>query len=279
MRIFLNNFVRDIISIVLTQESRNTIHESVFKFKNKHKWVFRLFYGSANDEQIFNNILRKLDGKFDILMIHSSLNNMLPMYAGNLSKLLDLLILYCKRNDVTLAMPTFFLGSNFNAYEHYKDGKHVFDVRKTVSEMGLLSEIFRINPNVKRSIHPTHSICAIGPLADQLIRNHHLSDTTCGDDTPFAEMIKYRTMILGIGTKSGNALTQIHSAEDIMKSNYPIPLYTGIIPVKCIDELGNNIIYNLRVKNPEYEIDRKSFYRILKRMKIREWTYKGIPFL
>ena len=92
MKNYLYNFFRIIISIVLTQESGNTIHASLFKFKNKHKWIFRLIYGTANDEEIFNNITQKLDGKFDILMIHSSFNNMIPMYTGNLIKLLSKII-------------------------------------------------------------------------------------------------------------------------------------------------------------------------------------------
>lgn len=278
MKNFFYNFVRKVISILLTQETGNTIHVSLFKFKNRHKWISRLLYGTANDEEIFNNILQKLDGKFEILMIHSSFNGMIPMYTGNLSKLLYMILSYCKQNNVTLAMPTFFLGSNYQAKEHYKSGKHVFDVRKTVSEMGMLSELFRRTPNVKRSIHPTHSICALGPLADKLTRNHHLADTTFGEGTPFEEMIKYGTMILGIGTKSDQALTQIHSVEDIMKSKFPIPLYSDILPVTCFDELGNTLIYSLRIKNPEYTIDPKSFREILKRTKKMDWTYKGIPF-
>jgi len=278
MKNLLRNFVRSVISIVLTQESGNTIHATLFKFKNKNKWIFRLFYGAANDEEIFNNILKKLDKKFDILMIHSSLDGMMPMYTGNLSKLLSMLLSYCEQNNITLAMPTFFGGTNLQAKEYYEKGDQIFNVKRTASQIGLLTELFRITQNVKRSIHPTHSICAVGPLADQLIKNHHLADTTFGEGTPFGKMIKYKTLILGIGTKSQHSVTQIHAAEDIMGSNYPIMLYSNTIPVTCVDELGNNIVYNLRTKAPEYIFDRKSFFRISKSIKIMEWTYKGIPF-
>ena len=262
----------------MTQEPGNTVGASVFKFKNKHNRLFRLFYGTASDEDIFNSISAKLNEKFDILMVHSSFDGMIPMYTGNLNKLLNMLISYCKEKDITLAMPTFFLGSNFQAKEYYESGNHIFNVRKTASQIGLLTELFRITKGVKRSIHPTHSVCALGPLADQLTRNHHLSDATFGEETPFGEMIKYKTIILGIGTKSHHSLTQIHSVEDIMKENYPIPLFTGYVPVKCIDEFGNSLIYNLRIKNPNYLIDQKSFLKTIKLVKITEWKYKGIPF-
>lgn len=277
MKNLFRNFVREVISMVLTQEPGNTTHAATLKFKNKNKWIFRLIYGSANDEEIFNNILKKLDGKIEILMIHSSFNDMIPMYTGNLSKLLSMLLAYCQKTNITVAMPTFFLGSSFQAKEQYESGKHLFDVRKTGSEMGLLSEIFRRTQDVKRSIHPTHSICALGPLADKLTRNHHLMETTFGEGTPFEEMTKYRTMILGIGA-GRLALTQIHTTEDIMKSSYPIRLYSDTIPVSCVDEFGNRLVYNLHIKNPDYTIDLKSFRKILNDTKIIEWTYKGIPF-
>lgn len=273
----MKNFVRVLISIVLTQETGNTIHSSLFRFRNKHKRIYRLIYGKANDENIFDCISGKLDGKFDILMIHSSLNDMIPMYIGNPGKLLSMLVTYCRRNNITLAMPTFFDGSNLQAKKYYENGKNKFDIRKTFSGTGILSEMFRKTKDVKRSIHPTHSVCALGPLADELTRNHHLSITTCGDGTPFGEMIKYRTMILGIGAKA-DALTQVHSTEDIMRDKFPVPLFTDTLPITCLDELGNAIIYNLRIKNPEYAIDERVFYRILKRVRIIEWTYKGIPF-
>lgn len=261
----------------MTQESGNNINTSLYKFKNKHKWIFRLIYGTANNEEILNNVIQKLVGKFDILMIHCSFNDMLPMYTGNPGELLSMIISYCKQNNITLAMPTFFLGSNYEAKEHYENGKNIFDVNKTISEMGLLSEMFRRNQDVKRSVHPTHSTCALGPLADKLTRNHYLSDRACGEGTPFGEMIKYRTMILGIGAKSAS-LTQMHSAEDIMKDKFPIPLYLHTLPVTCIDESGNTLIYNLRIKNPEYNGDEKSFRKILKRTNLMEWKYKGIHF-
>jgi len=278
MKNFLLNFLRKVISIILTQESGNKINASLYKFKNKHKRIFRLIYGTANDEEIFNNILQKLDGKVDILMIHSSLNGMVPMYTGSLNKLLSLILSYCKQNNITLAMPAFFSGSNLEAKEYYENGKHIFNVGKTFSQMGMLSELFRRTPNVKRSIHPTHSICALGPLADLLTKNHHHADTTFGEGTPFGEVIKYRTIILGIGTKSPQPLTQVNSAPDIMKNEFPINLYSEMIPVTCVDEIGNNKIYNLRIRKREFKIDRKTVKKILRR-KVIEWTYKGIPFL
>lgn len=274
----LSDFAKKIISFVLTQESGNSIGDSIYKFKIRNKWIFTSIYGTVDDEEIFKTIFQRIPGKIDIIMVHSSLAGMMPMYIGNINKLMNMLISYCKENNITLAMPAFVMGSNAQVIEHYKNGKNQFSVNKTVSEMGMLSELFRRTPGVKRSIHPANSICALGPLSDELTRNHHRAETTFGEGTPFGEMIKYKTVITGIGIKSENALTQIHSVEDILKDRFPIPLYTGVLPVTCLNESGNTIIYNLRIKNPDYMIDPRSLRQILKRIKKMDWRYKGIPF-
>jgi aminoglycoside N3'-acetyltransferase len=278
MKKLSSDFIKKIISLVLTQETGNTLNESIYKFKIKNKRLFRLLYGTAEDEDVFNNILQRIDGRFEILMVHSSLAGMMPMYSGNISKLLNMLIVYCKQNNITIAMPAFLMGSNYQVIERYTNGKNTFDISKTASEMGMLSELFRRTTGVKRSIHPANSICALGPLAENLTRNHHLADTTFGEGTPFDEMIKHRTIILGIGIESENALTQIHAVEDIMKDRFPIPLYTGMIPVTCYNERGKPSVYNLRIKNTDYTIDPRSLRKILRRIKNMDWTYKGIPF-
>lgn len=278
MKKLISAAAKKIISFVLTQETGNTVDESFYRFKIKNKWLFRLLHGTAADADIFNNILQRINKSFDILMVHSSLAGMMPMYSGNLSKLLYMLVAYSKEKNITLAMPAFLMGNNFQVIERFKTGMISFNINTTVSEMGMLSEMFRRLPGVKRSFHPTHSICALGPLAEKLTGNHNLADTTFGEGTPFDEMIKHRTIILGIGVKSENALTQIHVVEDIMKDRFPIPLYTGVLPVTCVDESGKSFVYNLRIKNPDYTIDTGSLRKILRRIKNMDWTYKGIPF-
>lgn len=270
--------MKKFISLALTLEPNNTVKTSVFKFRTKHKWIFQLIYGTANDEEIFDNILKRIQDKIDILVVHSSFNDMLPMYTGNLNKLLKLILTYCAENNITLVMPTFFLGSNSKAKEHYLHGRNVFDVNKTISGMGMLTEIFRRKPGVKRSIHPTHSVCAFGPLADEMVNYHHKAETTFGEGSPFIEMTKFKTIILGIGTQIHQALTQVHTAEDFMGQKYPIDLYAESIPVTCIDWEGNSLIYNLPIRKTEYYIEKKLVHKIL-RNTVNTWKFKGIPFL
>ena len=47
MNNFLNKFVRNSISIALTQKTGNTVNQSIFKFKNKYRQILQnhLWYG------------------------------------------------------------------------------------------------------------------------------------------------------------------------------------------------------------------------------------------
>src|SRR5947209_7822942 len=60
------------------------------------------------------------------------------------------------------------------SYEFLSRGE-VFDVRRTPSYTGLLTEIARRDRNALRSLHPTKSVCAIGQHAKELVSTHQYS--------------------------------------------------------------------------------------------------------
>src|SRR5437868_258748 len=64
----------------------------------------------------------------------------------------------------TLAMPAFPID---------QDASKVFMVDRAAVYTGLLCEVFRRVPDVRRSIHLSSSVCAIGANADCLFRDHH----------------------------------------------------------------------------------------------------------
>ena len=72
-----------------------------------------------------------------------------------------------------LLMVSLAYGSS--SLEYLKNLK-LFDVRKTPSMMGLVSEFFRRRPNVLRSLHPTHPMLALGPKAEWIVADHELSE-------------------------------------------------------------------------------------------------------
>src|SRR5262249_9197469 len=150
-----------------------------------------------------------------------SLNRMFPMYRGTVGDLLALLLRIVGANR-TLAMPAFFFGTAEQYERDYYRASPVFDLRKTPSQMGLLTELFRRRRGVLRSLHPTHSTCALGPLAAEVTSSHHLSPATFGPLSPFGVMARHSTVILGVGTEYYRTLTQVHAIEDHMGCGFPI---------------------------------------------------------
>ena len=70
----------------------------------------------------------------------------------------------------------------------------------TPSCVGILSEVFRTAIATYRSIHPTHSVCGIGPRAAGLLSEHHLDSTPCSARSPFGKLCADGwVLLLGIG--------------------------------------------------------------------------------
>ncbi|PNE18176.1 hypothetical protein V511_13105 [Mesotoga sp. Brook.08.YT.4.2.5.1] len=53
----------------------------------------------------------------------------------------------------------------------------ISDHEKTPSNVGAISEAFRRSHGVVRSVHATHSVYAMAPLADELTADHHMDRT------------------------------------------------------------------------------------------------------
>ncbi len=278
MQVFIYNFLRRFLS----QQKRNSLKRILFKTKKRLKKYFLLHYGTINNDELLKHIQERVGKNYDILMIHSSFDNMQPMYIDNINIFVKKLVEYCLENEITLVMPAFFFGKEGNdiidAANYYRQRPFI-DLRKTHSQMGLISEIFRRFPGVKRSVHPTHSVCSIGVLADIVTGTHHLSDNPYGELTPFGIMTQYKTKILGIGTKYYRVLTQVHTAEELMREKFPIKFnYNESILIKCITNEGKEIIYPFAVRSKEYRIDAIALKKILKNINIQIWKFKGISF-
>jgi aminoglycoside 3-N-acetyltransferase len=90
-----------------------------------------------------------------------------------------------------------------------------FDEQETPSHVGILAERFRLDYANHRSLHPTHSVAACGPVADYLTSTHHAEDTPCGLTSPYgkARQMDAHIVLLGIGLER---CTAIHHAEEMV---------------------------------------------------------------
>ena len=93
-----------------------------------------------------------------------------------------------------------------------------------------ISEKFRQRANAKRSLHPVHSVAAIGRDAEYIISGHELCETGCGEGTPYHKLLELggKVMLLGVDMDRN---TIMHSLEEAVNSVYlrtldiPAPTY------------------------------------------------------
>src|SRR3981081_3016285 len=103
----------------------------------------------------------------------------------------------------TLAMPAFPIDQNPD---------RLFLVDRAPVYTGLLCEVFRRSADTQRSIHLGSSVCAVGPNADFLLRDHHLTLMPWGKESPFCRLGELDARMLGIGA-GFNFMTCLHNPE------------------------------------------------------------------
>jgi aminoglycoside 3-N-acetyltransferase len=245
--------------------------------KKKGQIYYRIRYSNFSAQYLCDELEKRIDPNFDVLMVHCAYENLLPMYNQGLMEFLDVLLKICEKR--TLAMPAFFFGqpvSAFNLREHYA-ANPVFYVQKCVSQTGLISEVFRRQKGTKRSLHPSHSICALGPLADRLVNTHHLSPTNFGEGTPFEIMTSFNTVILGIGAPYYRCLTQIHCPEDLLGDAFPINVYDEKMAVILQDQSGEKTDYLLATHKKGLRRNMGLLRKLLTKEELAEWSFHGVP--
>ena len=141
----------------------------------------------------------------------------------------------------------------------YLESRPVFDVRTTPSTMGAITESFRQRQGTIRSIHPTHSIAARGPGAEDLVVNHHRALTPFGVGTPFASLIDRDAYQVWFGC-GVRAFTMYHAFE-CLRSSFPLEVFLDRrFAVDCVDWDGSAITVSTLVHDPaisQHRIDVK----------------------
>jgi len=145
-----------------------------------------------------------------VLLVHTSLSAMGHVAGGAETAIQGLL--QALGPEGTLLMPAL-------SYEIVTPENPVFDVRRTPSNVGAVPEFFRTRPGTRRSVHPTHSVCGVGPLAEALLGEHILDDTPCGPHSPFRRLrdVGGQILMLGCGIEPN---TSIHGIEELVEPPY-----------------------------------------------------------
>lgn len=144
--------------------------------------------------------------------------------------------------------------------EYLKLGK-CFDVRRTPSAMGLMSEYFRRRPGVLRSLHPTHPVLAYGGDAARFVAGHEDCQHGCGAGSPFAKLLEAdgKVAFFNVGFEY---LTFFHHLEDRVAPRLPFPLYAEApFDVPVVDSLGTARTVRAYAFSPEV-LARRRFERL-----------------
>jgi len=169
----------------------------------------------------------------EVLFVHSSVDHLhldFPFF--------HMLVLLREAVGVegTLVFPTY---PELDSYKHLLT-QPVFDVRKSPSYSGILTEFARRQRGAKRSLHPAKSVCALGPLAEALTATHHHSPYPYDRCSPYYQLVTYQARIIGVGV-STNRLAFVHTVDDALKADFPVqPYHERRFRVKCIDAAGQD---------------------------------------
>lgn len=99
-------------------------------------------------------------------------------------------------------------------------GAPIFDADETRSHVGEITDRFWRRPEVRRSIHPTHSVAGLGPLVDEIIAGHLDQPTAIGPDSPWGRIAQMENgYILFLGCDQDRN-TLLHTAEDLARGAY-----------------------------------------------------------
>lgn len=169
---------------------------------------------SVSKNQIVRTLIELGILEGDIVLLHSSLTS-IGHVIGGVDAIIDA-FLDVVGEEGTLIMPAFT--------DNVLDP---FDVLKTQSDVGIITEIFRKREGVLRSLHPTHSVCAIGKHASYITKDHNLSATPCGRISPFYKVreLKGKIVLLGVDM---NRNTMIHAVEE--EADVPYLVECFIVP-------------------------------------------------
>ena len=211
-----------------------------------------------------------IDGK-DVLL-HTSMAKIGKMQGGPkwfcecLFKKIDM----SKQTLLVSALP--FRGR----FKDYLKSLQQFDVRTAPIAMGAINERIAIMPEARRSVHPTHSIVAIGKDADAYTKEHHLDETPFDIHSPYYKLFKKKGMVVMFGADLDN-FTLVHVCEDLFGSDYPINIYDKtIFEIPCVNAEGKDLIVKTKCHNPIKGIKRdlKPFKKVL----TEQGVMRSVPF-
>lgn len=137
------------------------------------------------------------------IIVHSSMKS-IGEVEGRAETVLDAFIEFM--NDGLLVFPT-------HTWDVINADNPKFYVDKTPSHVGILTELFRQRPGVVRSLHPTHSVGALGKDAEEFTEGNEQFDTPAARGSSWGKLLdrEAKIVLIGVDLKRN---TYIHGIEE-----------------------------------------------------------------
>ncbi|MCL2840345.1 MAG: AAC(3) family N-acetyltransferase [Defluviitaleaceae bacterium] len=122
------------------------------------------------------------------------------------------------RGDTVLDALVEYMGAGLlvlpsHTWDNVRAANPVMDVLHTPSCVGALTELFRKREGVYRSLHPTHSVAAIGIGAEDFVLGDECFDTPCAKNGSYYKLWERDAQVLLIGVNFSRN-TIIHGFEE-----------------------------------------------------------------
>lgn len=154
-------------------------------------------------ESLFKQLEEAQIPKEGTVLMHSSMKS-IGQVDGGADTVLDALSDYMK--DGLLVLPT-------HTWSYINADNPRYSVEDSPSCVGILTELFRKRPGVIRSLHPTHSVAALGREAAEYVEGAECYDTPCHRESPWGKLLDRKATILLVGVDLKRN-TFIHGIEE-----------------------------------------------------------------
>ncbi|HUS81231.1 MAG TPA: AAC(3) family N-acetyltransferase [Armatimonadota bacterium] len=155
----------------------------------------------------------------DVALVHSSLSAM-GWVIGGADAAIDALLAVLDPERGTLVLPTLCQADKERRFE-------TWDIERSPSDVGRITEVGRLRPDAIRSDHPTHSVAAIGARAAEITRNHATAHdrpspwgpAAFGFGSPWEKLYQCNARYLFLGTTTScNTLGHFAQAEFVRRA-------------------------------------------------------------
>ncbi len=179
-------------------------------------------FGGYGPPELLKALLGMGIGPGSCVMLHSSFSSA-NGFRGTIPELIDTFVEAVGPQGHLMMVSLPYRSASID----WLQSGRTFDVRRTPSMMGMVSEVFRRRDGVLRSLHPTHPILVHGPRAAEIIASHPDCLHPCGPGSPFAWLLELdgRSVFFNVPI---DMFTFFHYLEHHVSAQLPFPLYTDV---------------------------------------------------